>query len=227
LIGPLEIGRSVTKKVRTVRQKKSDIPEETGEEISPEELAAKKQKKDADQLSQAERNFIQMRKILEQKSKASAAKRKEAWDSNYKDLDKHDPVYQRAKMDLEKYTEVDAVQFLMNPKSFTQTVENIFNASFLVKKGEAKMKFRKPSPLGDSNSNPLDLPQGWVFGATSMSKADKEDKTEPTQCVMSFTMADWRRLCQSRNLQDGDGDLPHRKSRITRDTQSQNLSQDA
>ena len=226
LIGPLENGRTVTKKVRTVRQRKADVQEETGEEESPEELE-KKQKKDADQLSQAERNFKQMKKIIDKQSNDVFHERVD----KYNAINKNEPMKDKARRDLkERGNEVDAVRFLLNPNSFTQSVENVFNASHMVKKGDAKMKFRKPAPLGDSNANPLDLPESWTFASTDNGGATNEGEYDgqATQCVLSFTMADWRRLCESRGMKKGDrGDLPHRRTNITRDTQSQELSQDA
>lgn len=94
--------------------------------------------------------------------------------------------------------EVDGVQFLVNPRSFTQTVENIFNYSFLVKKGAAAIGVRSPMERDDIKRQGL-----WV--ATT---DDNAVVGEPTQAVVSFTMKDWRRMCEAHQLEAGD--IPHR-----------------
>lgn len=217
LVGPLENGRTITKKVRTVRQRRADDGEEEGEEERPEELNNKKQKKDVDLLSQAEKNFKVMQTTLGKKTRELLEER----GALLRSMDKNGPAFQEAKRDFKQYGgDIDGVKFLMNPKSFTQTVENIFNASFLVKKGNAMLKVRKPNPLEDSNTNPLGVPKQGLVIAEGLDDYDGPSK----QCVVSFTMKDWRRICEAHELEEGD--LPHRKTKITRnaDTQSQQSS---
>lgn len=82
---------------------------------------------------------------------------------------------------------LDAIQFLCNPDSFTQTVENIFNFSFLIKKGEAAIG--------------VDEDRWYV------QKQNAGGDIVSTQAVCSFTMDDWRRLTAQQQV----ADLPHRK----------------
>ena len=98
-----------------------------------------------------------------------------------------------------EHPDIDGVQFLFNPKSFTQTVENIFNFSFLIKKGEAEIGVR---PALNRKS-----PSGFFVAHRTL---DPDDEAAVcTQAVCCFTMADWRRLCQAQQNFD-EGDLPHR-----------------
>lgn len=94
--------------------------------------------------------------------------------------------------DEETAGKMDGVQFLVNPRSFTQTVENIFNASFLIKKGKAAIGVNPTEGL-------------WL-----QPRHEQEDEPPATQAVVSFTMKDWRRLCAARGLEKGD--IPDRSN---------------
>ena len=203
LSGPVENGRAAPERRRTqmVRQKRAT--QEDAEEEKPEELA-KKERKSADQLSQAERNMKKMKDIL---AKTTAANY-DNLEAKYEEIKENDPENEKlARQQLhERGSEVDFVRFLVNPKSFTQTIENIFNFSFLVKKGEAQIKMRKKSPLSPSQeANPLDLPTSGCF--VSPGQGDYHGASR--QCVIPFTMKDWRRLREVYNLEECH--IPHRK----------------
>lgn len=218
LAGPLEnVDAPEKRKARAPRQKKVQIEEDEIEETKPEQM--QKQKKNVDQLSQAERDLKKMRQTLEKRTKETREKNL----SKYNEIKNSQPeVEPPARLDLEQRgDEVDIVPFLVNPKSFTQTVENIFNFSFLVKKGEAKIKMRKPEPLGDSqgSSNPLGLATGGCF--VSPPADDYEGPAK--QCVLSFSMKDWRNLCEAYELDACD--IPHRKGSKQKAFNSQQLSQ--
>lgn len=206
LSGPLEnVKAPPKKKARVARQKRTQVEEEELEEQSPELL--KKQKKNVDQLSQAERDLKKMQKLLTQKSNQVFEENK----AKYNKIKGSQPEDEKmARRELrDRGSEIDMVPFLVNPKSFTQTVENIFNMSFLIKKGECKIKMRESEPLADSegDSNALGLAKSGCF----VSAPDDEDDYEghSKQCVISFTMKDWRDLREAYELEECD--IPHRK----------------
>ena len=114
--------------------------------------------------------------------------------------------------------EIDGVQYLFNPKSFTQTVENIFHFSFLIKKGEAAIGVQRAQALEEQQQHGR---QGlWV------KVSGRDEHAVSRQAVVAFTMQDWRTMCQGYDLQSGD--LPHRTgSKHAAATASQQQSQES
>lgn len=151
------------KKPRARRQKVEE--DEQIEEVLPESVK-NNEKGDADKLSAMEKLLRQIRKKLTARTK------------------------EETKGGERQHPDIDGLQFLMNPKSFTQSVENIFNFSFLIKKGEAEIG------VNDDDEQ--------LFVAQR--SLDPDTLPHCTQAVCSFTMADWRRLSAGLEC----GDLAHR-----------------
>lgn len=87
----------------------------------------------------------------------------------------------------------DFFPFVINPKSFTQTVENLFDYSFLVKQGDASIRFEDGVPA----ARPEEMNVASTF--------------KKTQCVATFTMKDWEELKEVHNIDDDeDGEIPMR-----------------
>jgi len=104
LAGSLDVELAVKKK-KTPKKRVKHVEEEA-EEVNPERVNNNETRSDAaDKLSAMEKNMRQLKKKLN-KEHAKAVK-EEGEDG------------------------IDGVKFLVNPKSFTQTVENIFNFTFL------------------------------------------------------------------------------------------------
>jgi hypothetical protein len=221
MLGPLENGRVPEKKVRTVRHRRA--VEEEGEEEKPEETV-KHQKKDADKLSQAEKNLKVMQNICRKKCTENYAKKKAEYDG----LDDNDPGKKEKRRELKEHgEEIDGLRLLLNPKSFTQTTENLFGLSFMVKSGVAKVGVRTPleeHASDDSTNNRQPL--------LTIGPGDENYENETTrQCVISFTMDDYRELCEYMEHNNDCGEdeelfyLPHRKTKQKRHSNSQSMSQ--
>lgn len=171
-------------KVRAARQPRVKDTTLDEAEVKPESVDPNSNKGDADKLSAMEKAMRVIRKKLKTRS--------------LEEMEAHPSAND------EQHPDIDGVQFLFNPQSFTQTVENIFNFSFLIKKGEAEIGVRPPlerrrSPTG-----------AYVAYRTYDPEAPS---AACTQAVCQLTMADWRRLCQKQAESTAafeKGDLPHR-----------------
>ena len=142
------------------------------EEQRPEQVI--NNKGDADQLSAAEKAMKDVKKVLRKHSKSKEG------DS----------------------FEVDGVKFLFNPKSFTQTVENIFHFSFLIKRAEAAIGVRTREDAETTGK-----PEGLWVRAVENTEGDDvqpaQTDLKQRQAVIAFNMRDWRRICESNELKQG------------------------
>lgn len=164
LAGSLDSQQDI--QIKNARKPRQKEVVDDSKEEEPE--AVKNSKADADQLSAAEKNMKQLKQVLKARAKEQEAKNKSK--------------------------EIDGVQFLFNPESFTQTVENIFNFSFLIKKGDAEIGIdKKKSLYVKPQCKPTD---------------DRIHEYSPTQAILSFTMRDWKRILMEHG--EVTGDLPHR-----------------
>mmetsp|Transcript_21864 Transcript_21864/g.28291 ORF Transcript_21864/g.28291 Transcript_21864/m.28291 type:complete len:349 (-) Transcript_21864:79-1125(-) len=174
LAGTMEYEESVARKARKPREKRNNV--DLLEEQRPE-LMDNSNKGDADNLSAADKAMRDMKKKIKKHSKRHG---------------ENDTA------------EVDGVKFLFNPKSFTQTVENIFHYSFFVKKGETEIGVRTLEQAGENK-----LPGLYV---KQIHRDDDDDQIpdldQCTQAVVAFTMRDWKRICTAHQLEEGL--LPHR-----------------
>jgi non-structural maintenance of chromosomes element 4 len=177
LAGALD--HEVTLKKKAVRKPREKAVVDDSEEVKPETV--QNNHGDADKLSAMEKAMRVIKKKLAERTLVEKEKNPRAGE----------------------HPDIDGGQFLFNPKSFTQTVENIFNFSFLIKKGDAEIGVRPRAALNRANNGQQ---KPGLFVAHRSFNAD--DSVPCTQAVCSFTMADWRRLCAAQNLREGD--LPHR-----------------
>mmetsp|Transcript_30354 Transcript_30354/g.72742 ORF Transcript_30354/g.72742 Transcript_30354/m.72742 type:complete len:532 (+) Transcript_30354:153-1748(+) len=194
--GSLTNGRAI--KVRQ-RAKRERVVEEDAEEEEPEEVREHTDR-NADQLSAIQKSMRSMRKTLKTRVLNTYYKNKR----KLQEMHEGGEIPPRLNKKLKKHgVEIDAIRFLFNPHSFTQTVENIFHYSFLVKEGLSTLRVRKKG-FGDD------------FGAKTASGGlacqyveDAKSHNSPnTQAVLSLTMQDWRDLCIAFDVKNGD--LPYR-----------------
>mmetsp|Transcript_2767 Transcript_2767/g.8135 ORF Transcript_2767/g.8135 Transcript_2767/m.8135 type:complete len:409 (+) Transcript_2767:120-1346(+) len=199
LNGPVDV--VYVPKERKKREKRVVEEESDDEEEQPEELDQKKQKADADKLSAVERNMAIVNKVLNQKSSEAYAKAHEAFKEEEDTLDPEERKRKKKRVKA-KGREVDAVQHLFNPKSFTQTVENIFHFSFLVKKGSAGIAVRSEKEAKEFGGVPGPVVRAYA--------PTKEGETPvPKQAIVSLNMRDWRDMCKAFEVTESD--IPHRK----------------
>jgi non-structural maintenance of chromosomes element 4 len=183
LAGALD--QEVTLKQKAVRKPREKQAVDQSEEVKPESVKNGKGQPDADKLSAMEKAMNTLRRRLAQRSQEELAKSTEST----------------------RNPEIDGVQFLFNPKSFTQTVENIFNFSFMIKKGEAAIGVRQNVLNGASTNDSSASPSGLCVSLRH-SDPDGHVAPPPTQAVCCFTMRDWRNLIARQQLEKGD--VPHR-----------------
>ena len=172
--------------------------EEDVEEEEPEEVREHTDR-NADQLSAVQNSLKSMQKTLKQTVFRTYHHNKK----KLQDLYEGGEIPPRADKKLKKRgVEIDAIRFLFNPASFTQTVENLFHYSFLVKEGVATMRIRKKG-IGDNFGI-----KGAPGGLACHYVEDASSHPANTQAVVSLSMQDWRDLIKAYDIRKGD--LPYR-----------------
>ena len=196
LNGPLTNGQAPLPRARAVRRRILQEDRDAVEE-KPEDVQGHTEK-DENKLSAIEKSMNDMSKVLHKKVDATYQENRKRLREVYSEK-MPAPVMKK----LKKYgMEIDAIQFLFNPQSFTQTVENIFHYSFLVKKGSAAINVR---------SKGLDL-SGVTTNPGLSIKYVKDGPANPPphkQGILALTMQDWRDLGEAYGVEKGD--LPTRK----------------
>ncbi|XP_057859539.2 non-structural maintenance of chromosomes element 4 homolog A isoform X1 [Cryptomeria japonica] len=99
---------------------------------------------------------------------------------------------------LRKHKQVRLEALVLNRRSFSQTVENIFALSFLVKDGRAEIKL-------DENKNHIIVPKNAPT-ATDMSSGE----ASYSQFIFRFDFKDWELMMESTD--SGQDLMPHRNS---------------
>jgi hypothetical protein len=179
---------------RRNRQEEEDV-----EEVRPEDVKGHTAR-GADNLSAVQKNIKEVAEALQ-----------ESVDQNYYKLKRElarkyggeGSVPEKLTKKLKQNPDTDAVQLLFNPKSFTQTVENVFHYSFLVKQGIAGLKVRpKEKDIGMG----LKIPPGPVakYIPGENTKTDKPYR----QAIVSLNIQDWRDLVEAHEVKECG--VPHR-----------------
>lgn len=207
LNGPLTDGKTLQVKQKAQRKK---ILETEHEEEKPEDYDGQATK-DADQLSAVEQSMKVLSKTLHKEVNAHYKANKRRLEEAYSG----ESVPPEAKKKLKKHgANVCGAKYLFNPKSFTQTVENIFHYSFLVKKGAAALSVREKGYSPDGLGN--------VPGGIFVKYCKEENKHhKPRQAIVSLNMRDYRRLIEAFDVTDCT--IPHRTG--SKQTKRAQLSQ--
>ena len=156
------------------------------EETRPENMDQRDKKKggDGNELSAVEQHIKTISKTVRKRTKEEIKLGKERVGSYMTQLTQEEGIdderelAKRERKYLKEARKVDAVNCLFNPKSFTQTVENIFHFSFTVKEGKAEIKSR-----GYKEAEKYGLEPGPVVASI-----DGEDKPLPKQAIVSLSM---------------------------------------
>eukprot|EP01114_Cavostelium_apophysatum_P014871 TRINITY_DN3957_c0_g1_i1.p1 TRINITY_DN3957_c0_g1~~TRINITY_DN3957_c0_g1_i1.p1 ORF type:complete len:425 (-),score=102.44 TRINITY_DN3957_c0_g1_i1:585-1859(-) len=106
---------------------------------------------------------------------------------------------QEVKSHLEKAKEMNFYKFIFDPKSFSNTVENMFHLSFLIKEGHASLKL-------DESRQPI---VGIATPANEMEESSGD--AVKRQTVVQLNYSDWEEWKRKFNVTDGF--LPHREPR--------------
>jgi len=202
LNGPLLDGKEEIKVKQRAKRTKISEEEANVKEERPEDIKGHTAR-GADQLSAVQQNICDvdeaMRKKVDRTYNAGKRKLREFYGSREK-------IPPKVAKRLKKNHGACAVELLFNPKSFTQTVENLFHYSFLVKHGTASLQVRDKKVLVDG----VELDGGPIVRYTSEEQLNS--KPPPSQAIVSLTMSNWRDLIEAYDVKESD--VPHREGSI-------------
>jgi len=200
LNGPLVDGTEEIRVKQRARRVRDTQPESDAEEERPDEIKGHT-KRGADQLGAIQKNMHDMKAALKKKQGKSYMAKKRKIEEFYGG---NESVPKKALSRLKKHQDICAVNLLFNPKSFTQTVENMYHYSFLVKEGTASLAVR--------NEKALDNEGNFSVDGGPVAKFLKENRggNDPParQAIINLSMQDWRDLVEAYGVEKSD--VPHR-----------------
>ena len=191
LYGPLDAEYKVKERKKVERKQKQVEQEEDVEEQQPEDVdQSQKKESDGNELSAVESHMNTINKTLIKRAKEEAAKaseREEEYVAKLSDEVEDGPekekfIGKRVKKFQNEAQKVNAVQNLFNPQSFTQTVENVFHFSFLIKANQASIEVRDAETAKEFRVEP-----GPVIRPLKSSNIPDDGK-KLTQAIVSLNM---------------------------------------
>mmetsp|Transcript_13451 Transcript_13451/g.28188 ORF Transcript_13451/g.28188 Transcript_13451/m.28188 type:complete len:348 (-) Transcript_13451:2575-3618(-) len=199
LNGPLVDGKEEVNVKQRAKRIRNTQPESDAEEERPEDIKGHTAR-GANQLSAVKENIENVKIALKRKVDSTYFARKKAMIETYGGEDK---IPERIKKKIKRNRDVNAIELLFNPKSFTQTVENLYHYSFLVKDGTATLDVRENKVL-DKDSG-VHLEGGPVVKYI----VKRNDPPPPRQAIVNLTMEDWKNLCDAYEVKSSG--VPHRE----------------
>ena len=184
LYGAIDAEYAPKERKKAERKKKvQEVEIDDEEDEQPEDVdQGKKKSGDGNELSAVQKHITVINNTLKEKSRES---REEA-SKQLKDFERRlsqggedeRSIAKKQKKFMKENTHVSAVEVLFNPKSFTQTVENIFHFSFLVKESKGAIRVRSVKEAEE---------YGGVPGPVIAPHTNEEPKV-PTQAIVSLSM---------------------------------------
>jgi len=203
LNGPLIDGNEEVQVKQRAKRIRNTQPESDAEEERPEDVKGHTAR-GADQLGAVQQNIEDVKLALDYQIDKNYSSQKRKIGRLY---DGVKSIPDRVKAKLRRNLDVCAINLLFNPKSFTQTVENLYHYSFLVKEGKASLAVR--------DDKVLDKDTGFkINGGPIVNNTDNKAKTSnsatplPRQAIVSLTMEDWKDLVESYHVKSSG--VPHR-----------------
>mmetsp|Transcript_4803 Transcript_4803/g.12203 ORF Transcript_4803/g.12203 Transcript_4803/m.12203 type:complete len:401 (+) Transcript_4803:119-1321(+) len=198
LSGPLRDGREeIQVKQRAKRQTRrvdDDVEEEKPEDVKGHT------ERGVDHLSAHEKNVDVVLKTLS-KSFTKEYKHKKQL---IVEKTGEDEISSKARKRLKKGATLCAVNLLYNPRSFTQTVENMFHYSYLVKKGNAGLSVRNE----DLEYDDVVIAEAGPRARPIDKKPDAGPHPAAKQSVVALTMKNWRDMVEAYGVEESQ--VPHR-----------------
>jgi len=209
LYGPLDAEYTPKERKKAERKKKStqeDLESENEEEEKPEDVSQTDKNKggDGNELGAVSKHIKVISKTLYARAKEEHGEAKERVKEYENQLSRdseldESQIINRKKKFITDNSNVDAVGCLFNPKSFTQTVENVFHFSFLVKESQAGIKARSAKEVEEFGGMP---------GPVVRPEKTGPDMPTPKQAIVSLNMKDWKDMCKAYQVEESD--VPHR-----------------
>ncbi|KXJ93891.1 Nse4 C-terminal-domain-containing protein [Microdochium bolleyi] len=190
LLGPL----SVEKKVRKVVKRSAPFKASNLTETRPEVL-------NVEDVQRSEKNDLTAicSKILQRLRQHQTEAQETIEEAYEKDgISDDEAQMMMQKWGLRDTGGIDLLRFVVNPRSFGQTVENLFYVSFLIRDGQVRIDF-------DSNEFPTLLP---VDKDEEQSTGTKHG-AQRQQAVLSIDMGMWRDIIETFDIKESI--IPHRK----------------
>ncbi|GJC82964.1 non-structural maintenance of chromosome element 4 [Colletotrichum liriopes] len=197
LLGPL----SVEKKVRKVAKRSAPFRPNNLAETRPEVL-------NVEDLAKKENDLTAIcGKILKQLQSVQGEIQTKLYDIFDKsDMTEEEQIALMQKHGLRDTGGVDLLRFVVNPKSFGQTVENMFYVSFLIRDGKVKIEFDSdeyPSlskPIFEDPASPFQIDDVDEDGTTGRAAAKRE--TAKQQAIFSMDMQTWQDIIDTFDIQE-------------------------
>lgn len=162
------------------------VEEDDAEEEEVDTVNQKSKNKDDNKLSAVEKQINKLNKVLKKRDEEEKGKLNDlAMEYEGKlpeEMEKDEKKRFMKRVKRSHAMRPCAVQFVVNPNSFTQTVENLFGLSFAVKKGDAEVGVRTYEECKQAGL-------GTVPGPYVKSRPRNESETIPArQTIVTFNM---------------------------------------